>query len=82
MKQIVLASGNKGKIAEFRAILKNFKVLSPKDLNLNFDVDETGNTFYENALIKAKALYEVCKLPTIADDSGLCVNALDGAPGV
>lgn len=82
MKQIVLASGNKGKIAEFRAILKNFKVLSPKDLNLNFDVDETGNTFYENALIKAKALYEVCKLPTIADDSGLCVDALDGAPGV
>lgn len=82
MKQIVLASGNKGKIAEFRAILKNFKVLSPKDLNLNFDVDETGNTFYENALIKAKALYEVCKLPTIADDSGLCVDALAGAPGV
>ena len=57
MKQIVLASGNAGKLAEFRAMLKDYNVLSPKDLNIEFDVDETGETFYENALIKAKALY-------------------------
>ncbi|MDE6402031.1 MAG: RdgB/HAM1 family non-canonical purine NTP pyrophosphatase [Clostridiales bacterium] len=82
MKEIVLASGNAGKLAEFRAILNDFKVLSPKDLNIEFDVDETGKTFYDNAFIKARALYEICKLPTIADDSGLCVNALNGAPGV
>lgn len=82
MKQIVLASGNAGKLAEFRAMLKDYNVLSPKDLNIEFDADETGETFYENALIKAKALYEICKLPTIADDSGLCVDALGGAPGV
>ena len=82
MKTIVLASGNAGKLAEFRAMLNDFDVLSPKDLNIDFDVEETGATFYENALIKAKALYEVCKLPTLADDSGLCVDALNGAPGV
>lgn len=82
MKKIVLASGNIGKLNEFRAMLKNFEVLSPKQLNVEFDVDETGETFYENALIKARALYEHCKLPTIADDSGLCVAALNGAPGV
>ena len=63
MKQIVLASGNKGKIAEFRAILKNFKVLSPKDLNLNFDVDETGNTFYENALDKSQGVIRSLQAP-------------------
>lgn len=82
MKKIVLASGNIGKLNEFRAMLNNFEVLSPKQLNVEFDVDETGETFYENALIKARALYEHCKLPTIADDSGLCVAALNGAPGV
>lgn len=82
MKQIVLASGNAGKLAEFRAMLKGYSVLSPKDLNIDFDVEETGDTFFENAFIKAKALYELCKLPTLADDSGLCVDALNGAPGV
>ncbi len=82
MKRIVLASGNAGKLAEFRAMLKGYEVLSPKDLNIEFDVEETGSTFYENAVIKAKALYELCGLPTLADDSGLCVDALNGAPGV
>ncbi len=82
MKEIVLASGNAGKLAEFRAILKDYNVLSPKDLGIDFDVEETGETFYDNALIKAKALYELCGKPTVADDSGLCVDALGGAPGV
>lgn len=82
MKKIVLASGNKGKLAEFRAILDDFDIVTPKDMGIDFDVEETGETFYDNALIKARALYDICKLPTVADDSGLCVDALDGAPGV
>ncbi|MCH5165485.1 MAG: RdgB/HAM1 family non-canonical purine NTP pyrophosphatase [Clostridiales bacterium] len=81
-KQIVLATGNKGKLNEFRAILKDYEILTPRELNVDFDVEETGETFYDNALIKARALYEICKLPTLADDSGLCVDALGGAPGV
>ncbi len=82
MKTIVLASGNKGKVAEFRKILPNYNIVTPKDLNIDFQAEETGETFYENALIKAKALFGLCNLPTIADDSGLCVDALGGAPGV
>lgn len=82
MKTIVLASGNKGKVAEFRKMLVPMTVVTPKELNIEFDVEETGRTFFDNALIKAKALYELCGLPTIADDSGLCVDALGGAPGV
>lgn len=82
MKQIVLASGNIGKLNEFRAMLPSFGISTPKALGLDFDVTETGSTFYENALLKARALYDICKLPTLADDSGLCVDALGGAPGV
>lgn len=80
MKKFILASGNKGKLAEFRAMLGD--VISPKDLGINLDVEETSDTFYDNALIKARALYELTKLPALADDSGLCVDALGGAPGV
>lgn len=82
MKEIILASGNPGKLAEFRKILKGYKVVSPEDLKIDFDVDETGETFYDNALLKARALYELCGKPALADDSGLCVDALGGAPGV
>lgn len=82
MKEIVLASGNAGKLAEFRAMLKDYRVISPKDLNIDLDVEENGNTFYDNALLKARALFELCGKPAMADDSGLCVDALDGAPGV
>ncbi len=82
MKEIVLASGNKGKLAEFRAMLDGYNVLSPHELNIEFDVEETGSTFYDNALIKARALFELSGLPALADDSGLCVDALGGAPGV
>ena len=82
MKEIVLASNNVGKQAEFRAILKDYNIVLPKDLGIKLDVEETGNTFYDNALIKARALYDLCGKPSIADDSGLCVDALGGAPGV
>lgn len=82
MKRIVLASGNRGKIAEFRKMLYPLSVVTPKELGIVFDAEETGATFYDNALIKARALYDLCGEPTIADDSGLCVDCLGGAPGV
>lgn len=81
--QILLASNNPHKLIEFRQILgDSFEVLSPADLGLTLDVDETGSTFEENAVLKAEALSRVSGLPTIADDSGLVIDALGGEPGV
>ncbi|MCH5351486.1 MAG: RdgB/HAM1 family non-canonical purine NTP pyrophosphatase [Clostridiales bacterium] len=82
MKRIVLASNNAGKIREISEMLDGYEIVCPRDMGIDFSVEETGSTFYENAFIKAKALYEICSLPTIADDSGLCVDSLGGAPGV
>lgn len=81
---VVIASNNKNKIREFKKIFENtkFNVLSISDLNIDLDVEENGKTFEENAYIKAKAFSEALNMPAIADDSGLCVNALLGAPGV
>lgn len=81
-KKIVLASGNINKLREFREILTDYEVISCKDLGFTQEVEEIGKTFYENALIKAKAVSNVLGVPAIADDSGLCVDALDGAPGI
>lgn len=81
-KTLVLASGNKGKIAEIGEMLPEFSVIGYKDAGLDFEIEETGATFYENALIKAKAVSEALGLPALADDSGLCVDALNGEPGV
>ena len=80
----VLATHNPGKLKEMGAILARFgvEVVSPKDLGLTVDVEETGTTFAENAMLKAKAICAAAKLPAIADDSGLCVDALNGGPGV
>lgn len=80
----VLATHNPGKLKEMGAILAQFgvEVVSPKDLGLTVDVEETGATFAENAMLKAKAICDAAKLPAIADDSGLCVDALNGGPGV
>lgn len=82
MKKIVVASNNKGKIREFKQILSDYEVLSLADCNISVDVEETGTTFEENALIKAKAIYEIIGVPVISDDSGLVVDALGGDPGV
>ena len=81
-RTLVLASGNKGKIAEISEMLPEFSVVGYKDAGLDFEIEETGATFYENALIKAKAVSDALGLPALADDSGLCVNALGGAPGI
>ena len=80
----VLATHNPGKLKEMGAILGRFgvEVVSPKDLGLTVDVEETGTTFAENAMLKAKAICAAAQLPAIADDSGLCVDALNGGPGV
>ena len=82
--KFVLASHNKGKLAEMQAVLADLgiEVVMPADLGIYVDVEETGETFAENAALKANAIMEASGLPAIADDSGLCVDALDGAPGV
>ena len=83
-QKFVLASHNPGKIKEMSEILGKLgiQVVSPKELGITVDVEETGTTFAENAMLKAKAICEAAKLPAIADDSGLCVDALNGGPGV
>ena len=82
--QLLLATHNRGKRREWRALLDGLDVelLLPDDLGLHDDVKETGETYTENALIKARTLAAASGLPTLADDSGLEVDALDGAPGV
>ena len=83
-QKFVLASNNPGKLREMAEILGQLgiEVVSPRDLGLHVEVEETGETFAENAMLKAKAVCEAAGLPAIADDSGLCVDALRGAPGV
>ena len=81
--KLVIASHNAGKVREIRALLEPFGIepVSAGDLGLP-EPEETGTTFAQNALIKARAAAEASDLPALADDSGLCVNALDGRPGV
>lgn len=81
MSSIVLASGNAGKIREIQAILQNDNILPQSQFNVA-EPEETGSTFVENAIIKARNAARHCHLPAIADDSGLVVDALHGAPGV
>ena len=82
--KFVLASHNRGKLAEMQKILGELgvEVVLQSDLGLDLEPEETGDTFAENALIKARAVMEASGLPAIADDSGLCVDWLNGAPGV
>lgn len=80
--KLYLATGNKNKKREIQEILPDYEVRIPLDDGIEFDPVEDGKTFYENAIIKAKALYELVHCPVIADDSGICVDALDGAPGI
>lgn len=80
--RLVVASGNKNKLREIAEIFTDFEVVSQKEMGFDEDVEETGNTFAENALIKARAACAALGCVALADDSGLCVDALDGAPGV
>lgn len=81
-KVIIAASGNAGKIREISEILNDYRVISCKELGFTDDIEETGKTFYDNALIKAETVAKALNMPALADDSGLCVTALSGAPGV
>ena len=82
MKKIILATGNPGKVGELNAMLKgHYSVVSQKDMKVE-EVPETGTSFIENALIKARNASMQSKLPALADDSGLEVEALNGEPGI
>lgn len=80
--ELVLASGNPHKVAEVRRILAGITVRTPAECGVRFSYRETGSTYDRNALGKARHLYRLLGVPTIADDSGLAVDALGGAPGV
>lgn len=85
MKQILIATKNKGKAKEFSAFFSGYgiKALSLLDLEEELaDVQETGNTFEENAAIKAEQIEEILSIPVLADDSGLMIDQLDGRPGI
>lgn len=82
--KLAIATNNAHKLQEIRAILSGQfdELLSLKDLGIDVDVEETGKTLEENALLKARTIQELCHMPTLADDTGLMVDALNGAPGV
>ncbi len=82
MVKIVIASGNQGKINDFKTIFPDDEIIGIKELIPGFDVKETEDTFKGNAILKAEAGSEALGMPVISDDSGLSVDALDGAPGV
>lgn len=82
-KTLIFATGNQGKVNEFRQILGDgYEILSMKDLDLDIDIVEDGNTFEENAIIKAKAVAGATGKMVLADDSGFEVDALNGEPGI
>ena len=82
--KLVLASKNEKKLKEMNDILSGMgiEVCLQADVGVDVDVEETGSTFEENSMLKAKAVMEASGLPAVADDSGLCVDAMNGAPGV
>lgn len=81
--KLYLATGNKHKQKEMQEILPGYHIVIPADEGIDdFDPDETGDSFVENSLIKARALWDIVRAPVIADDSGLCVDCLNGIPGI
>ena len=80
--KIIVASSNAHKLEEIANILSEFEFVSMRDMGFDGDIVEDGSTFKENAYIKAKFIAEKFNMPALADDSGLCVDALNGAPGV
>ena len=81
IKKLIIATANKHKLSEIKSILKDgVKEIAPMPADI--EIEENGKTFMENSLIKAKAVYKKTKIPSLADDSGLCINALGGKPGL
>ena len=86
LKKVFIASNNKHKISEIKDIFKinnfNIELLCPSDFNCNDEPIEDGLTFEENAIIKAKYYYDLFKIPTVAEDAGLCIDYFGGKPGI
>jgi XTP/dITP diphosphohydrolase len=84
MKKLLIATNNPGKLTEYRELLADLPIelTSPATEGIDLDVEETGKSFEENAVLKARALADISGLPTLADDSGLEVMALSGEPGI
>jgi len=83
MRKLIVATGNKGKLKEISELLKDkYEVISMKEAGFSGEIEENGKSFYENALIKAKAVSKALGVDALADDSGLCVEALNGEPGI
>lgn len=82
MKEVIIASANKHKLEEIKSILKDYKVISMEEAGFFDDIVEDGTTFEENALIKAKAIYDKTGKTVLGDDSGLMVKYLNGKPGI
>lgn len=80
--KFIIGTNNAHKVEEIRAILPEIEWVTPEDLGIEAEIDETGKTFAENALLKAKAFAALAGIPAVADDSGLETDALDGRPGV
>ena len=81
--RLIMATNNQGKVKELSALLSSdFEVLTLKEAGYEIEVEEDGTTFTENAVKKALETYKITKTPSIGDDSGLCVEALSGAPGI
>ncbi len=80
--EIIVASGNRHKLFELKEILSSHKLLLPEDIGIDFDFEETGTSYLENSMGKARALFDKVRRPVLADDSGLSVEALRGAPGI
>ena len=82
MKELVLASNNLHKVEEIKSILNNYNILTLNEIGFTDEIEENGNTFEENALIKARTIAKFAGKTTIADDSGLAIDLLYGRPGV
>lgn len=82
MTELVIASNNSGKIKEIKALIEGWNLLSMREIGFNAEIEEPFESFEENALAKASAIFNFSGKNVIADDSGICVNALGGAPGV
>lgn len=80
--KIYFASGNAHKRDEIARIFEHHTIVIPSDEGITFDPEETADSFFGNALIKAQALFDIVKAPVLADDSGICVDSLNGEPGI
>ena len=82
--ELIIATNNAGKVREYKEILTplGYQVFSQGEKDVHLEVEETGSTFQENAMLKARAVYDIARCPVLADDSGLEVRALGGAPGI